>query len=279
MSDTISSNKIISAYNELMPLLSHFFEEDVSFCSTDCEKFIKVLNSPNMPIKSEENAPLPDDGPALRAIKEEKFLVVDVPKETFGVPFKSYNIPVRGEDGKIVGAICCGKSLAKKMEVLEISKSLSESLNQISQVISELASGVQEVVGMNTSILLEVNKANEYTKKTDEVLSFVQGVSSRTNLLGLNASIEAARAGEMGRGFGVVAQEIRKLADSTSESIKRIDKILNNVTDSINKITVKINESSNTFESQAAALQQITASIQELNSTAQVLEEMAERII
>jgi len=232
-----------------------------------------------MPIKSQENAPLPENAPARQAIKEEKVLVVDVPKEVLGVPFKSYNIPVRGEDGNVIGVISCGKSIAKKMEVLEIAKSLSESLNQISQVINELASGVQKVVSMNNDILSELNKANEYTKKTDEVLSFVQEVSSRTNLLGLNASIEAARAGEAGRGFGVVAQEIRKLAESTSQSVKRIGTILNNVTGSINEITVKINESSNTFESQAAALQEVTASIQELNSTAQVLEQLSERII
>jgi len=69
----------------------------------------------------------------------------------------------------------------------------------------------------------------EQLKKTDEILRFINEISANSNLLGLNAAIEAARAGEHGRGFGVVAEEIRKMADNSAESVKRIKHILDSI--------------------------------------------------
>jgi archaellum component FlaC len=278
MNDNITSREIINAFGMVMPYLVKFFEDDVSFSVTDCEKFLKVENCPNLPLKPREGDQLPEGTAAKRAVKSGEMVISDIPKEIAGIPIKAYAIPVIGEKGQVEGALCFAKSLARKAEVLELSKCLSESLSQISTTINELASGVQEVVSMNSDVLYEVKNANEKSKNTDDILKFVKGVSSRTTLLGLNASIEAAKAGETGRGFSVVAQEIRKLAESTTESIKRIDMVIEDINKSISGISSKINESSNIFESQAAALEEIAASVQELNSTAQVLEELAEKI-
>ena len=66
-----------------------------------------------------------------------------------------------------------------------------------------------------------LSKVDKNSKDTDGILSFIQ-----TNMLGLNAAIEAARAGDAGRGFKVVATEIRKLSTSTSESVKKVDSVL-----------------------------------------------------
>jgi len=278
MSGNVSSKEIMNAYGLVMPYLLKFFEDDVSFCVADSEKFLKVVNSPNLPLKPKEGDQLPEGTAAKRAIKSGQMVVSEIPKEISGVPIKAYAIPLFGEGGQVEGALCFAKSLGKKDKVLSMSKCLSESLSQISTTINELATGVQEVVSMNSDVLSEVEKASEKSKNTDDILKFVKGVSSRTTLLGLNASIEAAKAGETGRGFSVVAQEIRKLAESTTESIKRIDMVLGDISKSISGISQKINEASNIFESQAAALEQIAASVQELNSTAQVLEELAEKI-
>jgi len=97
-------------------------------------------------------------------------------------------------------------------------------------------------------------------------------------MLGLNATIEAARAGEAGRGFKVVATEIRKLSTSTSESVKEVDVVLKNIANSIKTINEKVSKSTAVFEDQAATLQEIAASLEELNSTAQMMENLSGKI-
>ena len=129
----------------------------------------------------------------------------------------------------------------------------------------------------NSKILKNVEKTNEQAKNTDEKIRFVKNVASQANLLGLNASIEAARAGEAGRGFNVVANEIRKLSASSTESIKKVEEILKNIQTSISSIADNINGVNDTFHEQAAEFQQINALIEELSSDAHLLEDIAKK--
>lgn len=94
-----------------------------------------------------------------------------------------------------------------------------------SQIITNIIATLKNAIDKSRS----VQRVNELT---DEILS----VSSRTNLLALNASIEAARAGEAGKGFAVVADEIRKLAEATSETANNIQSINAMVTQAVNEL-------------------------------------------
>lgn len=278
MSDKISENEVLNAFDTVLPYMPDLFDNDVSIAITDNKNFLKCQDSGHMKIKSANGKPIPEGGAVAEAIRARKTVIKDVPKEVYGVPFRSYALPIMNKKGEIAGTFLVAKSLAKSSEVLEISHNLSDSLQQISTAINSLSSDVQELVSMNFEIIKVIDATIESSKGTDVILGFIQGISSQTNLLGLNAAIEAARAGESGRGFNVVAQEIRKLSNSTSESIKKVDTVLKDINKAIGSISGKVRESSSLFEGQAASFQEIVVSLEELNYTAHTLKSLSEKL-
>lgn len=278
MKKIISDNEVLNSFNNLLPYLPYFFDDDVSFGIADTKTYLNVAFNPNLNLQLKEGDGIPKGGAVYMAMENDKVLVKDVPKEVYGVPFRSYAIPVHNEQGTVEGCIVIGKSLVKTNELMHISQTLHSSLGQISTAINSLSLGVQNVVNMNEDIILKVQEADKSSKDTDEILSFIQSISSKTNMLGLNAAIEAARAGEAGRGFKVVATEIRKLSTSTSESVKKVDDVLKSIGASIKSINEKISKSTGLFEGQAATLQEIAASLEELNSTAEMMGDLAKKI-
>ncbi|WP_425059160.1 methyl-accepting chemotaxis protein [Sporomusa carbonis] len=102
------------------------------------------------------------------------------------------------------------------------------------KVASDAIDSVVESAEGNIRLALEVNSK---TEKVKGILAVIDGIARQTNLLALNAAIEAARAGEAGRGFSVVAEEVRKLAEGTEQSAKEVAEIINGMVADIAKMT------------------------------------------
>lgn len=101
----------------------------------------------------------------------------------------------------------------------EESKSGSEIVNSTVHTINSLANDVEQASEV-------ITKLENYTVNVGSILDVIKGIAEQTNLLALNAAIEAARAGEQGRGFAVVADEVRTLASKTQESTKEIQSVI-----------------------------------------------------
>ncbi len=274
MSENQLEREVFKKALDFIPYIDFIFNDEAAVGITDKNEYIyiKQAKSYNIPLKVGDKIV-----PTLEHIlKTRKAEISKVNKGFIEDECKCYTFPLI-ENGEAEGLLAIVVNLENQRKLTEIIKELTESIGQISEGIKSVNLGVQDLALMNTDLLSKTNETTNKAKDTDEIINIIQGISSQTNLLGLNASIEAARAGEYGKGFSVVAQEIRKLSITSKESIEKIANIIKEISGGINDIDVGLDKINGVSQNQSAALQEVSASLDEINLNFETLNDLLKK--
>jgi hypothetical protein len=220
----------------------------------------------------------PESTILMESVRSQKRIVKKTGKEAFGFPYIGVAVPVTNQKGEVIGGISLTQVLEKQDILLNMADDLQNAIQETSAATEKLAGEAQELSAIGDTLTqLSKNLLGE-VGETDDVLKVIKKITNQTNLLGLNASIEAARVGEEGRGFGVVAEEIRKLAENSNNSLKKIEEILQTLRDASNSISEVIGNIGEISIEQANDSQKVAETLQNLNKMAKELVGFAEEI-
>ncbi|MGL5193357.1 MAG: methyl-accepting chemotaxis protein, partial [Chroococcales cyanobacterium] len=127
-------------------------------------------------------------------------------------------------------------------EAEEVAKSASATAKKGGEAVEQTVAGILEVRETVAETTRKVKRLAESTQEISKIVALIATIAGRTNLLALNASIEAARAGEAGRGFAIVADEVRQLADRSAKALKEIEQIVMQIQSETGGVMVAMEE-------------------------------------
>lgn len=173
-------------------------------------------------------------------------------------------------------------------QILTVNNNSDEMNKRAENVIKNIESGNQALNVTETSIskvknntettAAAIDSLGESSKEIGEIVNLINGISNQTNLLALNAAIEAARAGEAGRGFSVVAEEIRELAEQSSKATEDISKLIKSIQKDVNKAVANMDENESAVEESVEAIDKTSSSFNAITTQADELETLIKNI-
>lgn len=261
---------------QMVPIIKASIPADLSIAICDSHKFIAYFPGDTIHLNIKEGQLLNKDEPLSIALRENKALKSNVPADFYGFEFIGTATPIHDQTGKVIGGIAV--QLRRQTELREIADKISMSLSQAADRINSAANGSNQLATYTQELLVQSENAGEDVNHSTEVLTIIKKVATETNLLGLNAAIEAARAGEKGKGFEVVANEIRKFSKETVASTKKINETMTRIKEVTNRMGVEIGKIATIGQEQAATIQQISAFIEEINEMAKKLNQFANKL-
>lgn len=276
---TVEKIHSLNSLVDFSELISELIDEDVTVAISDLVKIIKYIPFKNeVDLLVRDGMPLPDGSALKKCMNLGRTVNELVPQSVYGIAFRSISNPIFDKNNNIIGAISISKDLTIHNLINESAADLSHSLEEISLSITEVANSSQEISVEHDNMLKSYEAILESVKQINGAIDLSNNISKQTKMLGINASIEAAKAGEYGRGFTIVASEIRKLSVNSSEAIIRVHNILKEATVSFNNIRSVIENNSTLVQQQAAATEEINAAIEEIALISNALVELGNKL-
>lgn len=275
----MANHSVLESFVQVAPLLNSLIQDDITVGIYDTEKLIINIPGKTFALNVKPGDPLVDEDIVTKAIRANEELTAVLPKELFGFPLIARAIPLHDDEGNVIGGVGIGTSLEKASALFEMAESFSVIVEQTAASIEDISASVTQLSGRVTDMTDQMKDVSSSAEEIGEISGVVKGISDQSNLLGLNAAIEAARAGEVGKGFSVVANEIRKLATNSKENVTQINDITKNIQGLLLSLNQSFQEVYTLTDTQSGSIQEFSATIQEISAKAQELAQLAERTL
>jgi methyl-accepting chemotaxis protein len=275
-----NAQEILRHYVYAMTTLNDRQMTDVGVCICDLDKVLFYRPARTLDLKVAPGDAIKPGSALYRAIHEQRrVVVVQADASLYGVPYVGVGSPILDEQKAVIGAITISESTHRYDVLKQASAQVGQNIEAIASTAEEISAQTEEMAAASRTLTQSLNNSQNRVKDTDQVLGLIKAVAGQTNLLGLNAAIEAARVGDQGRGFGVVAEEIRKLATSTAESVKNIEDMIRAIQEDSVNTCQQMGQIDAMISQIASAVTQVAEAAQHLSGMAGNLGDLADGLI
>jgi hypothetical protein len=275
------THHLIEAFPIFAPLLAEMFTEGVFIYATNAEKILCHQSSEQFDLPERHAGYLLQEADvAYKVIRENKPLSFEVDASRYGVPTYIATIPLHDEDDhtEVVGAFGMVLPKGTAGRLREIAHSIGDNLSHISAAVEELTASASEIHNNEQVLCNGISNINTSSDEINQVSASIKEIADQINLLGLNAAIEAARAGEYGRGFTIVAGEIRKLSEHSKETAPAIRRLTGDIKVKSTQMEEYGKKSIVASQEQVAATEEICAVVEEIINLSNDLNKLADKI-
>jgi methyl-accepting chemotaxis protein len=163
-------------------------------------------------------------------------------------------------------------------EMDEQADNVMNNIDNGNQSVNNSVDQIGNVKDNTKNVANTINNLGELSNKIGEIVELINDIAAQTNLLALNAAIEAARAGEAGRGFSVVADEIRQLAEESEEATNQIGSLVKEIQGGVGDAINEMNNTEEVVDGSVSAIKNTGTAFEKINSAALRLRELIENI-